>query len=164
MTTPSLQWIDTAREAPVAPVPDAHVPGARAMTHSEVRRWLGGNWALYFSHPDDFANYGFEADRWYVELSETLASAGMRVLGPFEELRPSCFGWITEVGGVLTRLSAFLRRAVDVVPGPDTHFVTVLDDELRPRRTFVYRALQSLPSPMDLATAAGVLRQRLTAA
>ena len=28
-----------------------------------LRTWLHGNWALLFSHPDDFAYHNFETDR-----------------------------------------------------------------------------------------------------
>ena len=67
-----------------------------------LRRWLHGRWALLFSHPDAFASYGFESDRWLVHVQEAFAAADLRPLaiaGPHEA------GWVTEVGGCTTTLA-----------------------------------------------------------
>ncbi len=36
----------------------------QAVGIASLRGWLHGSWGLLFSHADDFASYGFEADRW----------------------------------------------------------------------------------------------------
>ena len=57
-----------------------------------LRRWLHGRWALLFSHPDDFAAYGFESDRWLVHVQEAFAATDIRPLalaGRHET------GWVT---------------------------------------------------------------------
>jgi hypothetical protein len=67
-----------------------------------VRRWLHGRWALLFSHPDDFAAYGFESDRWLVHVQEAFAATDIRPLalaGGHEA------GWVTEAGGCTTSLA-----------------------------------------------------------
>jgi hypothetical protein len=112
-----------------------------------VRRWLHGRWALLFSHPDDFACYGFESDRWLVHVQEAFVASDIRPLaldGRGEA------GWVTEVGGCTTTL------AFDF--GADARFVMTLDGSLRLRRTFIYTQRDRLPSPMDLATLARGVR------
>jgi hypothetical protein len=140
---------------------DAPLPAAA------LRRWLHGRWALLFSHPDDFAAYGFESDRWLVHVQEAFAATGIRPLalaGHHEA------GWVTEVGGCTTSLSldeiqrypvarASREEALrDAAFDPAARFVMTLDAGLRLRRTFVYTQRDRLPSPMDLAVLAKGLR------
>ena len=98
---------------------------ASPLPAAALRRWLHGRWALLFSHPDDFAAYGFESDRWLVHVQEAFAAADIRPLALADRQEA---GWVTEVGGCTTTL------AVD----EQARFVMTLDAALRPRRTFVY--------------------------
>jgi hypothetical protein len=128
-----------------------------------VRRWLHGRWALLFSHPDDFAAYGFESDRWLVHVHEAFAATDIRPLARAGDHEAS---WVAEVGGCTTSLTldeiqrypvardsreeALRASAFD----PAARFVMTLDAALRLRRTFVYTQRDRLPSPMDLAALA----------
>ena len=119
-----------------------------------LRRWLRGRWALLFSHPDDFAAYGFETDRWLVHVEEAFAATDIR---PLARVGHHEAGWVTEVGGCITSLAlaAFQRSA---------RCVMTLDAALRLRRTFVYTRQDRLPSPMDLAVLAKGVRDGVSAA
>jgi hypothetical protein len=132
-----------------------------------LRRWLHGRWALLFSHPDDFAAYGFESDRWLVHVEEAFAATDIRPLalaGRHET------GWVTDVGGCTTSLALDEIQRYPVARDsreealrnaafePATRFVMTLDSALRLRRTFVYAKHDRLPSPMDLAVIAKGLR------
>ena len=150
---------------------DASVPNSTvtegALPAVELRRWLRGRWALLFSHPDDFAAYGFESDRWLVHVEEAFAATDIRPLalaGRHET------GWVTSVGGCTTSLALDEIQRYPVVRDsreealrsaafePATRFVMTLDAGLRLRRTFVYTQQDRLPSPMDLAVIAKGLR------
>lgn len=134
-----------------------------------LRYWLHGRWALLFSHPDDFAAYGFESDRWLVHVQEAFAATDIRPLaiaGRHEA------GWVTEVGGCTTSLALAEIQRYPVAREsreealrtaafePSNRFVMTLDAALRLRRTFVYTKSDRLPSPMDLAMIAKRLRDR----
>lgn len=137
--------------------PDSPLPAVA------VRRWLHGRWALLFSHPDDFASYGFESDRWLVHVREAFAAADIR---PLALTGRHDAGWVTEVGGCITTLAldeiqrypvarasreeALRSAAFDA----ESRFVMTLDASLRLRRMFVYTQRDRLPSPMDLAALA----------
>jgi alkyl hydroperoxide reductase subunit AhpC len=147
-------------------VPDLSVPAA-SLPAVAVRRWLHGRWALLFSHPDDFASYGFESDRWLVHVQEAFTATDIRPLALAGDHEAS---WVREVGGCTTSLALdeiqrypvaresreeTLRNAAFE---PRTRFVMTLDAGLRLRRTFVYAKSERLPSPMDLAVIAKGLR------
>jgi hypothetical protein len=123
-----------------------------ALPAAAVRRWLHGRWALLFSHPDDFAAYGFESDRWLVHVQEAFAATDIR---PLALAGRNETNWVLDVGGCLMRSTAFDVAARSVM---------TLDASLRLRRTFVYTQHDRLPSPMDLAVLAREVRDssRLT--
>jgi hypothetical protein len=127
-------------------------------------RWLAGRWALVFSHPEDFASYGFEADRWLVYLRNTFDSLRLRAVAIGHD---DGSGWISAIGGrfipsyeaneLLPQLqgSAFAKSAPE-------HFVTILDGSAHARRTMLYRPGNESPSIIGLAETAVHLRERGT--
>jgi len=122
-----------------------------------LHQWLGGRWSLLFSHPEDFASHGFEADRWVSCLCEELERLDLAVVGAGRSRR----SWLSQVGGRLIPS----HEVDDLLPGDwcvnaHEHFVTILDGAMRARRTIVYAAGTEVPSPIELAQAAAGLRAR----
>jgi len=149
-----------------ANIPDAIVPEA-PLPAAALRRWLDGRWALLFSHPDDFAAYGFESDRWLVHVEEAFAATRIRPLALAGQHET---GWVTAVGGCTTSLALDEIQRYPVARDsreealrsaafePATRFVMTLDAALRLRRTFAYAPGHRLPSPLDLVAMADRLR------
>jgi hypothetical protein len=153
-------------------VPDVTAP-AGSLPAIALRRWLHGRWALLFSHPDDFAAYGFESDRWLVHVQEAFAATDIR---PLTLPGHHHSGWVSEVGGCVTSLALDEIQRYPVARAsreeslrsaafePSARFVMTLDAALRLRRTFVYTKQDRLPSPMDLAVLAKGARDAINAA
>lgn len=123
-----------------------------------LQQWLGGRWSLLFSHPEDFASHGFEADRWVSCLCEDLERLNLAVIAAGSGYR-RC--WVAQVGGRFVPA----RDVDDLLPADwhrnaHEHFVTILDDAIRARRTIVYAAGARVPSPIELAQSAAGLRAR----
>jgi hypothetical protein len=123
-----------------------------------LHRWLSGRWSLLFSHPEDFASLGFEADRWVSCLCEEIERLDLAVLASQTGCGRS---WVSQVGG----RSIASHEVEELLPGdwrvnPSEHFVTILDGDMRARRTIVYAAGTAVPSPIELAQTAAGLRAR----
>jgi hypothetical protein len=147
----------------------------QAIGVASLRGWLHGSWGLLFSHADDFASYGFEADRWLVHVQDAFESTAVRPIALMscaedesdEELPRT---WIGEMeGGALAvrrsdarRLSVRLqkreRTLFTAIVSATTRFVMIVDEALHLRRTFAYSPGDQLPSPIELATMAARLR------
>lgn len=114
-----------------------------------LKRWLRGRWALVFSHPDDFATYGFEADRWIDQVKQAFEADSITALAISTRTPGDNAGWITAVGGCFISPRTF-DSIVDC--RPERRFVMVLDDALQLRRTFLYSGADGVPSPISLAS------------
>jgi hypothetical protein len=134
---------------------------SQAAPSDSLRRWLAGRWALLFSHPEDFASYGFEADRWLVYLRSTFDSLRVRAIAIGHDDRS---GWISAIGGRF--IPSY--EAEDLLPevqgrafaeSTPERFVTILDGSARARRTMLYRPNEN-PSVIELAETAVHLRER----
>jgi hypothetical protein len=129
---------------------------------ASLQHLLEGRWAVLFSHPDDFACYGFECDRWLEEVRQAFTAAGVRPLALQAAILGGC-SWVSDVGGALLgRPAGWLLGGLSrlLYNGPERgRFVLMLDDLLWPRRTFRYEPGGALPSPIEFAAAAGALRR-----
>lgn len=140
---------------------DDVLEAVRAVAVSSVDRfslWRGGRWSLLFSHPEDFASHGFEADRWVACLRDEMERLDLRVIAVKGSYQSS---WISQVDGRFVAqddVEYFLPASLNV--SAHDHFVTIFDGTLSARRTIVYRAGSTVPSPIELAQTAAGLRAR----
>ena len=137
-----------------------------------LRSWLAGDWGLLFSHPDDFAEYHIEADRWLVLIQEAFTGARLRPLGLARHPDATLHGWIAAVNGGARTIALTERRYWPHIADFRTHalresvqrsrsrFVMILDAELQLRRTVFYSSGSSLPSLFDLIAMAEKARRR----
>jgi hypothetical protein len=127
-----------------------------------LRKWLRGRWALLFSHPDDFANYGFEADRWIDQVKQAFDADSIAALAIDTRAAGDKAGWITAVGGCLISQRTFESVVLHGSEAefdsaqriPERRFVMMLDGGLQLRRTFLYSGADNVPSPIGLASLA----------
>ena len=135
-----------------------------------LRQWLGGHWAILFSHPDDFVHCELELDRWLAIVGDAFARARVRPIALSRRTRPIDQGWVSELGGP-TRLvclkertlrSAALdfhaRRLRAFIESVEQRFALIIDSELRARQSLLYGATERPPSPLDLVRLACRLR------
>jgi alkyl hydroperoxide reductase subunit AhpC len=142
------------------------------LTVATLRDWLQGRWGLLFSHPHDFASYGFEMDRWLVHTQQALAASRVAALAIANGSDAPQSSWINEIGGadIVIRWSdahriggvmqARERSLISTVINQTTRFVLVIDESLRPRRTYAYSPTDRLASPIELAWMTHRLRER----
>ncbi|MDY6946811.1 MAG: hypothetical protein SXG53_13920 [Pseudomonadota bacterium] len=134
----------------------------------QLRDWLAGRWAVLFSNPDDFADYGFEADRWLMYTQNTFDSLRLRPIA----VGYDSSGWISQIGGRLISRSeanalvhqssswpSSRQRSSARHDGPE-HFATILDGSANARRTVLYRPASGTPSLIELVQTAVHLRER----
>jgi hypothetical protein len=139
---------------------------------SPLIAWLQGDWGLLFSHPDDFAQWELEADRWMAVVQDAFTQARVRPLALASSTRRHGSSWITQMDdGDETVLvletprqlrsdfvdmnSSDFRRAICRAP---SRFVMMIDPLLRLRRTFGYTPQARLPSLLDFAATVSKLR------
>jgi hypothetical protein len=146
-----------------------------------LRSWMGQDWVILFSHPDDFVSCDLELDRWVTLAKQTFDRCGVRPLALFTPGQSLDVGWVTQASGddpsTVTLLRPMWRgcgRSLDrFEPGGcqlrqelfamrqrdrECRFVTVIDSRLRRRWTYVYDRLNRVPSPLEVAYRAMELR------
>jgi alkyl hydroperoxide reductase subunit AhpC len=127
-----------------------------------LRAWLRGDWAILFSHPDDFVRYDLEMDRWLVVAKRAFAERGIRPIALASPTSDPEQSWITQVSGdnrsvlledasqqyfgPVDRQTPVLREEIELAK---RRFVMIIDDELRQQKIFSYGTLSNLPSPLE---------------
>jgi hypothetical protein len=139
-----------------------------------LSEWLGGRWALLFSHPGDFDQEHLERDRWLSVLRRSFLDHEVRALTLARreydgQGMPLC--WL---GELVEGCAAVLSTAIHAGVSPESRagalraqiarsgarFAMIIDSDLRCRRTVPYRAAVDLPSPLELVGWAVALRER----
>jgi hypothetical protein len=135
-----------------------------------LRAWLGGDWGLLFSHPDDFAQYDVEADRWLVLLRDAFAASRVHPIALGSPSSAGASGWLAHVNGASARVSLaetsspthiadFQQRALrETIERSTARFVMMIDHRPRLRRTFEYSVHDRRPSLFDLIATAVKVR------
>jgi hypothetical protein len=150
--------------------------GPAGITSVSLRSWLRDGWAILFSRPDDFVSYDLEMDRWLVITRRAFADRRIQPIALASPAHDPEHSWVTQVSGdrraVLLEDPArqhfgpvdlqtpLLREAIEQ---SGDRFAMIIDNTLRIQKTFTYRVLSSLPSPLELLGWADALRARQTA-
>jgi alkyl hydroperoxide reductase subunit AhpC len=145
----------------------------QTLTSPSLRAWLRGDWAILFSHPDDFVRYDLEMDRWLVVAQRAFAERGIRPIALDSPTSVVERSWITQVSGdartvLLEDPSQQHFGPVDLqtpvlreeIEQSQRRFVMIIDDELRQRKIFSYGTLSNLPSPLEFLGWAEALRTK----
>jgi hypothetical protein len=140
---------------PETPMPSSPLEVAcnsKPFSPFELRRWLRRDWALVFSHPEDFASYGFEADRWLVHVSDAFSACRVRAVAICRVPNKAYQNWLTDIDGCTAN--------IDLQLGSARRFVAIVDGSLRTHRTFTYDPHDLLPPLLDLPAIASAQRER----
>lgn len=129
----------------------------------ELQDWLAGDWALLFSHPEDFQYQGLEYDRWLDILRDEFRARGVRPLALERSATPDA-GWVNQLQLDARRISICLaapasqalREELLALP---PRFALILDGSLQRRGVLKYSAGRTTVSPLDLLASIDALRR-----
>ncbi len=132
-----------------------------------LRDWLGGQWGLIFSHPEDFQESGLEQDRWLIVLSQEFIAAGARPLACPDKAGRADASWVSELtgdhrvveleGSIADLAARQLRAEMGTL---ESRFVLVVDENLRRRGLLPYQPGRGRLSPLDLIVSVSAMRRR----
>jgi hypothetical protein len=149
-------------ELQTVPNPDLLAAG------SSIRLWLKDDWAILFSHPNDFVSCDLELDRWLVILRRTFVDHGVRPIALAKSARQLDCGWVTQVSGdpstvllsdPVELVDLHARRLREAIGSMEQRFVMIIDAMLCRRETHSYSDLAHLPSPLDFVGRVKALRE-----
>jgi alkyl hydroperoxide reductase subunit AhpC len=138
-----------------------------------LREWLGGDWALLFSHPEDFQDQGLERDRWLEILRDEFRARGVRPVACRRASGDADGSWVGELicDHRLLRLGAAAaasgepidmsaRSLRDKILSLAPRFVLIIDESLQRRGVLKYSAGRTTVSPLDLLASIDAFRHR----
>ncbi len=144
-----------------------------------LRDWLGGDWALLFSHPADFQDQGLERDRWLEILRDEFRVRGVRPVACSQTADAGAGADDSRAGELISdyRLLRLQSAAADDsvvdlparnlradILGLPPRFVLIIDESLTRRGVLKYSAGRSSVSPLDLLASIAVFPRTSTPA
>jgi alkyl hydroperoxide reductase subunit AhpC len=136
--------------------------------------WLGRRWGMLFSHPDDFVQCDLELDRWITLARRTFDLNGVYPVALAMSDQRLDAGWVTQLTGDTRGIWLSTPNAPDDEQQNGRHLkadilqvrlhssrrrvVVIIDSNMKRRWSHTYDFPSSVPSPLELAHLAGVLR------
>jgi len=148
---------------------DANVRGS-----VDLRDWLTGDWALLFSHPQDFQDHGLEHDRWVDILREEFRARRVRPLAYVRCSEGIDTTWVSELfcdrrcvrldasGPASEIVHLGLRGLRADLLDLSQRFVMIIDAIPSRRGLLKYNLVPNTISPLDLLASIDVMRRRVT--
>jgi len=150
---------------------------------TRLREWLGGNWAVLFSHPEDFAPHPTTPEGFITLLADDFAACGVKPISLGDD--STAVSWLDFAGADTTnivldtepesgqvvdlaerRLALQLERTLALkLQRVAARFVIVLDEKARCRTTITYDARHTgrHRTVEDILRVVEILRHRVPA-